>query len=137
MNETDYKIIDSAGGIVVNNKNQVVLVLMKDVDAWDFPKGGIEKGEDIIDAAKREIYEEAGIKKLTLIKTLPNYKRRAANDNPVIIDTYMFLFKSEQEHIHPTAKDIVKAKWVNKSNMVENLSLLEAKNYFRNIENEI
>jgi len=49
----------------------------------------------------------------------------------------MFLFKSEQEHIHPTAKDIAGAKWVNKPSVVESLSLLEAKEYFRNIENEI
>ena len=34
----------------------------KDVGAWSIPKGGMEEGESILDAAKRELEEETGIK---------------------------------------------------------------------------
>jgi predicted NUDIX family NTP pyrophosphohydrolase len=34
----------------------------KDIGAWSIPKGGLEEGESLIDAAKRELEEETGIK---------------------------------------------------------------------------
>ncbi|MGI9350099.1 MAG: RNA pyrophosphohydrolase [Rhizobiaceae bacterium] len=35
---------------------------------WQFPQGGIDKGEDPLPAAKRELYEETGIQSITLMK---------------------------------------------------------------------
>lgn len=37
-------------------------------DYWDFPKGHIEKGEEEIDAAKREIKEETGLDDIEIIE---------------------------------------------------------------------
>ena len=34
----------------------------KDIGAWSIPKGGMEEGESNLDAAKRELEEETGIK---------------------------------------------------------------------------
>ena len=34
----------------------------KDIGAWSIPKGGMEEGESTLDAAKRELEEETGIK---------------------------------------------------------------------------
>lgn len=34
---------------------------------WQMPQGGIDKGEDPLDAAYRELYEETGIKTVTLL----------------------------------------------------------------------
>jgi len=34
----------------------------KDFGAWGIPKGGVEEGEEIFEAAKREFFEETGIK---------------------------------------------------------------------------
>ena len=35
---------------------------------WDFPKGNIESGEDDLDTARREIYEETGISDIEFVK---------------------------------------------------------------------
>ncbi len=36
--------------------------IKKDLGAWSIPKGGMEEGESVLDAAKRELEEETGIK---------------------------------------------------------------------------
>lgn len=60
-------------GIVVCKKGKVLLCARADSEdfQWQFPQGGIEKDEDVIDAAKRELFEETGIKNVKLIKKLP------------------------------------------------------------------
>lgn len=35
---------------------------------WQMPQGGIDKGEEPLDAARRELYEETGIQTIELIK---------------------------------------------------------------------
>ncbi len=37
-------------------------------DYWDLPKGHIERGEKLIDVAKREVEEETGLKDIKFIK---------------------------------------------------------------------
>ncbi len=53
----------SSGGVAVRN-NQVLLIKTPAGrgEVWTFPKGKIEKGEDLIQAALREVLEETGYK---------------------------------------------------------------------------
>ena len=71
-------------GIVVLNKNNKVFVAKRIDNAknfWQMPQGGINQGEDFINAAYRELYEETSIQNVELIKELdgtityelPNY----------------------------------------------------------------
>ena len=34
---------------------------------WQMPQGGIDEGEDLLAAAKRELYEETGVTKVTIL----------------------------------------------------------------------
>jgi predicted NUDIX family NTP pyrophosphohydrolase len=52
-----------------NGNPEVLLVhpggpfwMNKDIGAWSIPKGGMEEGESALEAAKRELEEETGIK---------------------------------------------------------------------------
>lgn len=46
--------------IISKNQNQYVFCKHRDRDTWEIPGGHREAGENIIDAAKRELYEETG-----------------------------------------------------------------------------
>jgi len=54
------KHILAGAGIVVNKNNEVLLVKTYN-SGWVFPGGQVEVGENVIDAVKREIMEEAGV----------------------------------------------------------------------------
>ncbi|MBX3597855.1 MAG: RNA pyrophosphohydrolase [Rhizobiaceae bacterium] len=70
-------------GIMVLNAQGLVWVGHRKVDAdsemagsdllWQMPQGGIDKGETPLEAARREIYEEAGMESLALIAESPGW----------------------------------------------------------------
>jgi len=55
----------AAGAVVVDPKTRQILLLHEsDEDRWCFPKGHVEPGETLLEAARREIAEETGLSKL-------------------------------------------------------------------------
>lgn len=62
-------------GIVVFNKVGNVLTgeRIQFPGAWQFPQGGIDDSEDSLFAARRELYEEVGIKDAELIAEYPDW----------------------------------------------------------------
>ena len=72
MNEQNLPMRSGVGIIILNNNNQVFVGKRKDNPAnnWQMPQGGVDKGESFIDAMKRELFEETGIKKIKILKEL-------------------------------------------------------------------
>jgi hypothetical protein len=63
MGKTERRMpthIVAAAGIVVNSSGEILLV-KNNRRGWEFPGGQVEVGENVIDAVKREIMEEAGV----------------------------------------------------------------------------
>ncbi len=58
------------GAIVLNKQNRVFVGKRKDnpVNKWQMPQGGVNDGEKLIDAMKRELEEETGIKNIKILK---------------------------------------------------------------------
>jgi 8-oxo-dGTP pyrophosphatase MutT (NUDIX family) len=67
---TKAKLEKSAGAVVFRREDNEIsyLILHSELGHWDFPKGNIEKGEELEETAKREIKEETGIKEIKFIE---------------------------------------------------------------------
>jgi 8-oxo-dGTP pyrophosphatase MutT (NUDIX family) len=94
----------SAGGIVARLDHGKVLValIQEDQDPrYVLPKGGIDPGETIEQAARREIAEEAGLTELILLADLGK-KERLTYAKKAWKKTYYFLFVTNQVHGSPT-----------------------------------
>ena len=60
-------------GIVLLNKENKVFVARRidnPKNFWQMPQGGVDKGEDFLAAAFRELEEETNIKNVSLIKEI-------------------------------------------------------------------
>lgn len=136
MNQTK-----SAGGVVINEDNQV-LVVNQNGNSWSLPKGHIDEGEDKLDAAKREIYEESGITHLELVKELGSYHRykislNGGDDKSELKTIFMFLFKTDQEVLKPIDPKNPEAKWVEKDKVAGLLTHKKDKEFFLSVVDKI
>ena len=60
IKEPGYRL--NVGLIILNDNGKLLLCKRKDVNSWQFPQGGIDFHENPSKAAKRELFEEVGIK---------------------------------------------------------------------------
>lgn len=89
-----FPIVQAAGGLVINSKSEYLFIFRN--NKWDLPKGGIEKKENIKDAALREVNEETGVEDIEIIKPLPmTYHFFKRNGVFRLKKTFWYLMKTE------------------------------------------
>lgn len=93
-------VVHVAVAVITNKQNQVLISLRPEKvhqgGLWEFPGGKLEAGESVIDALKREISEELGIKVLNAqpLKTIQhNY-----TDKSVLLDVWKIDSFSGEPH---------------------------------------
>ena len=117
-----YKLIKAGGGLVYNDKNQLLMIFRN--GKWDLPKGKLEVGENIEQCAIREVEEECGVSGLTITQQLPEtYHTYEINEQKILKRTYWFEMKSSfKGNLTPQTKEgITAVVWVNKEDIVEKL----------------
>ena len=73
MNELPLRL--GVGVVLLNNENKVFVgkrIDNQEGNYWQMPQGGIDKNENFLEAAKRELEEETGVKTVKIIKELNN-----------------------------------------------------------------
>lgn len=110
------QLIKAAGGLV-KNADQGYLFIFRN-KRWDLPKGKVEKGEKMKEAALREVEEECGVKifrnKKKLCRTYHIYEM----NNKVMLkktNWYNMTVKGSPKLVPQKEEGITKAEWL-KSN---------------------
>ena len=125
------KKIIAAGGLVTNEKNELLMIFRR--GKWDLPKGKLDEGETIEACAVREVQEETGIRNLELENlvgtTYHEYFEKDLNEK-VIKETHWFAMhvNSETTLIPQTNEDIENIIWADEKELKECL-----KNTYKNI----
>ncbi len=135
--QSKLKITQSAGGVVLNAKGQV-LIVNQNGNSWSLPKGHLDAGEDELAAARREIYEEAGIKELELLRKLGSYDRlriglRGGSDFTQLKTITLFLFYTKQMDLKPIDPQNPEARWVDRHRVADFLTHPKDKEFYLSI----
>ena len=114
-----FEVIEAAGGVVFNPENEILLIHRRGF--WDLPKGKIDDGETIFQAALREVEEETGINNVEIVKPIElkynqahiTYHYYEMNGKQYIKLSYWFVMKiNEPQNLIPqTEEDIEQAVW--------------------------
>ncbi|MBX2931184.1 MAG: NUDIX domain-containing protein [Chitinophagaceae bacterium] len=113
-------IIIAAGGLVVNDKNELLLIFRR--NKWDLPKGKLDEGESIETCAVREVKEETGLQNIELKnfigKTYHEYFDTWTKKN-VIKETWWYAMsvQGNPSFIPQTEEDIEKIIWADKTTL--------------------
>ena len=97
----------NAGGVVVRLEKdnlKVAFVHETGQERLFLPKGGVEAGENLLTAARREITEEAGVSDLTMVIKL-GVRERMSYKKTYWSVTHYFLFSTEQIEGTPTDEE--------------------------------
>ena len=84
--KSNFKVISASGGLVINKQLEFLFIFRG--GKWNLPKGRIEKGKQIKEAALREVKEECGISELKL--------------GDFLITTYHIFFQNNQNRLKET-----------------------------------
>lgn len=127
-----FKVIKAAGGVVKNNDGKILFIHR--LGKWDLPKGKIEKGESLEEAAVREVEEETALNDLQIINFINStyhiYTERKGTK--VLKITYWFNmnYLGDKMPVPQVEEGITEVDWKN----VEDINAVVLPNTFKNIQ---
>jgi len=97
--------IDSVSKVIIRNGDRILMLSKSDSKEWELPGGHLNYGEKFKKAAKREVFEETGIKlpKMKILLKQPKFVMFVVNMRPKTI-------RLSDEHTDYT--------WVNSSELL-------------------
>ena len=139
-------------GVALLNKNNQIFVAKRidnPNDYWQMPQGGIDKGEDPLKAAYRELNEETSIKTVELIQEIEDEITYHLPDNLLGIiwkgkfkgqtqKWYIMRFLGEDNEINLNTKhpEFLEWKWINYENITDKVVKFKL-HVYEKIKNEL
>ena len=123
-------------GCIIIENNKVLLVYEKNGNFWGFPKGHMEKGENEIETALREVKEEVGLDVEIIDKErryILNYIIRDEIDKT----TVLYLAIPKNKEIVMQESEIEKVKWCDFEEALETLTFDNSKEVFKKVINDL
>ena len=111
-----YQLIEAAGGVVVNSKREVLWILRN--GKWDLPKGKVELGEKVEDAAIREVEEECAVRDISRGALLGvTYHTYSYKGEAILKKTYWYAMTcSKKQVLKPQLEEgITEVVWADKT----------------------
>lgn len=108
-----FTLIQAAGGLVYNEKNEVLLIHRR--GKWDLPKGKLDKGEKLADCAVREVEEETGLQQIQLLSPLMlTFHTYHEGTRYILKESHWYTMKVKgvPQLVPQAEEDILQAKWV-------------------------
>ena len=96
--------IFAAGGVVQTADGRVLLIFRNGV--WDLPKGKMEKGETVEEAAIREVEEETGLREIRIERSLGNTIHTYMMDGALIEKTTAWFLMHLPSNEVPTPENL-------------------------------
>ena len=117
-----------AGGIIEKDGKYLLVqeTQEKCQGKWNIPAGGVDEGENVFDAAKREVFEETGCKvEITGILEI-------INKNLENLDVIIFIFDTKliEDNIQIDGEEISDVKWFSYEEILNMKDDLRADGYF-------
>lgn len=119
-----------AGGLIEKDGKFLLVKENKKIckGKWNIPAGGVDDNENVIDAAKREIFEETGC------TAKINGILEIINQNLENVDLLLFIFDAElvKENIQSDGEEISDIGWFSYEEILNMKNDLRADGYFIN-----
>ena len=133
------KTATSAGAIIMREVEGELKIALaqhqRSVKTWVIPKGHVEEGESIEQAALREIYEEAGLDNVQLIRHLGTILRTSVKINGDVVNKTIHFFLayalSNKQSPAPTDLSFIEVGWFRPGEAIELLPYEEEQAFVR------
>lgn len=105
--------IEAAGGVVFNTQFQILCIYRRGY--WDLPKGKIDPGETIEQAALREVIEETGVLYPKILKPLPHtwHTYREPKQGRILKRTHWYAMQTQSDFVQlQKEEDIESHRWI-------------------------
>ena len=123
-------------GCIIIENNKVLLVYEKNRNFWGFPKGHMEKGENEIETALREVKEEVGLD----VEIIDKEKRYILNyiiRDEIDKTTVLYLAIPKNKEIVMQESEIEKVNWCDFEEALETLTFDNSKEVFKKVINDL
>ncbi len=115
------EVIAGGGYVMREGKKEPEVLMIYRKGVWDLPKGKLDDGESIEECALREVREEVGIKKLTMVGSLGTTVHGYPRKNKYKVKTtYWYQMETPERSFVPQAEEqIEKVAWMPWSRAIE------------------